>query len=313
MKVYHNITELIGHTPLLELTNYEREHELQARVLAKLECMNPAGSSKDRVAANMIAQAEAEGKLRPKATIIEPTSGNTGIGLAAVGAAKGYHVMLMMPDTMSEERRILAEAYGAEIVLTPGEKGMAGAVAQADAMHMFMSGSLLAGQFDNPANPDVHYRTTGPEIWEDTDGTVDLFVAGVGTGGTISGVGRCLKERNPNVKIVAVEPAGSPLLSEGHAGPHGLQGIGANFVPKNLDRSVVDEVITVEDEIAFNACREIAQLDGVLVGITSGAAVWAAAELARRPENRGKTIVALLPDTGERYLSTSVFRENRLL
>lgn len=313
MKVYHNITELIGHTPLLELTNYEREHELQATVLAKLECMNPAGSSKDRVAANMIAQAEAEGKLRPKATIIEPTSGNTGIGLAAVGAAKGYHVMLMMPDTMSEERRILAEAYGAEIVLTPGEKGMAGAVAQADAMHMFMSGSLLAGQFDNPANPDVHYRTTGPEIWEDTDGTVDLFVAGVGTGGTISGVGRCLKERNPNVKIVAVEPAGSPLLSEGHAGPHGLQGIGANFVPKNLDRSVVDEVITVEDEIAFNACREIAQQDGVLVGITSGAAVWAAAELARRPENRGKTIVALLPDTGERYLSTPVFRENRLL
>ena len=313
MKVYHNITELIGHTPLLELTNYEREHELQATVLAKLECMNPAGSSKDRVAANMIAQAEAEEKLRPKATIIEPTSGNTGIGLAAVGAAKGYHVMLMMPDTMSEERRALAEAYGAEIVLTPGEKGMAGAVAQADAMHMLMSGSIIAGQFDNPANPEVHYKTTGPEIWEDTDGTVDVFVAGVGTGGTISGVGRYLKEQNPNVKIVAVEPAGSPMLSEGHAGSHGLQGIGPNFVPKNLDRGVVDEIITVEDEVAFNACREIAQLDGVLVGITSGAAAWAAAELASRSENRGKTIVALLPDTGERYLSTSVFRENRLL
>lgn len=313
MKVYHHVTELIGHTPLLELTNYEQEHELGATILAKLECMNPAGSSKDRVAAAMIARAEAEGKLRPKATIIEPTSGNTGIGLAAVGAAKGYHVMLMMPDTMSEERRALAEAYGAEIVLTPGAKGMAGSVAQAEATQMFMTGSIIAGQFDNPANPEAHYATTGPEIWEDTDGTVDIFVAGVGTGGTITGVGRYLKEQNPGVKIVAVEPAGSPLLSEGHAGAHGLQGIGANFVPKNLDRSVLDEILTVEDEAAFNACREIAQQDGVLVGITSGAAVWAAAELARRPENQGKTIVALLPDTGERYLSTPVFRENRLL
>lgn len=313
MKVYHNVTELIGHTPLLELTNYEQKHELQATILAKLECMNPAGSAKDRVAANMIARAEADGELRTKATIIEPTSGNTGIGLAAVGAAKGYHVVLMMPDTMSEERRALAEAYGAEIVLTPGDKGMAGAVAQAEAMHTFLSGSIIAGQFDNPANPEAHYKTTGPEIWEDTDGTVDIFVAGVGTGGTVSGTGRYLKEKNPDVKIVAVEPARSPLLSGGQAGPHGLQGIGANFVPKNLDRSILDEIIPVGDEVAFNACREIAQQDGVLVGITSGAAVWAAAELAKRPENKGKTIVALLPDTGERYLSTPVFRENQLL
>jgi cysteine synthase A len=313
MKIAHSVTDLIGHTPLLELTNYEHDNELKALVLGKLECMNPAGSAKDRAAAAMIEAAEKAGELRPKATIIEPTSGNTGIALAAIGAAKGYHVTLMMPDTMSPERRALAEAYGAELVLTPGEKGMAGSVAQAEALHMFMSHSIIAGQFDNPANPEAHYRTTGPEIWEDTEGTVDIFVAGVGTGGTITGVGRYLKEKNPKVQIVAVEPAASPLLSQGRSGPHGLQGIGANFVPKNLDRSLLDEIVPVEEKYAFAVCRALAQREGILVGITSGAAVWAAGELAKRPENAGKTIVALLPDTGERYLSTPVFRDNELV
>ena len=256
----------------------------------------------------MIARAEAEGKLAPGATIIEPTSGNTGIGLAAVGAALGYHVILTMPDTMSVERRSLIAAYGAEIVLTPGSEGMAGAVAKAEALHRETPGSIIAGQFDNPANPEAHYRTTGPEIWEDTEGSVDIFVAGVGTGGTISGVGRYLKEQNPNVKIVAVEPASSPLLTQGHAGPHGLQGIGANFVPDNLDRGILDEILTVTDQDAYETGRALARREGILVGLTSGAAVWAAAELARRPENQGKTIVALLPDSGERYLSTPMFQ-----
>ena len=256
----------------------------------------------------MIARAEAEGKLAPGATIIEPTSGNTGIGLAAVGAALGYHVILTMPDTMSVERRSLIAAYGAEIVLTPGSEGMAGAVGKAEALHRETPGSIIAGQFDNPANPEAHYRTTGPEIWEDTEGSVDIFVAGVGTGGTISGVGRYLKEQNPDVKIVAVEPASSPLLTQGHAGPHGLQGIGANFVPDNLDRGILDEILTVTDQDAYETGRALARREGILVGITSGAAVWAAAELARRPENQGKTIVALLPDSGERYLSTPMFQ-----
>ena len=308
MKIARSVTELIGRTPLLELCNYEEDHGLQATILAKLECKNPAGSAKDRVAVNMIARAAEEGKLSPGATIIEPTSGNTGIGLAAVGAALGYHVILTMPDTMSVERRSLIAAYGAEIVLTPGSEGMAGAVAKAEALHRETPGSIIAGQFDNPANPEAHSRTTGPEIWEDTEGNVDLFVAGVGTGGTISGVGRYLKEKNPNVKIVAVEPASSPLLTQGHAGPHGLQGIGANFVPDNLDRGILDEILTVTDQDAYETGRALARREGILVGITSGAAVWAAAELARRPENQGKTIVALLPDSGERYLSTPMFQ-----
>lgn len=309
MNIRHSVTELIGHTPLLELSNYEQTHALPATLLVKLECMNPAGSAKDRVAANMIRRAEEEGRLAPGATIIEPTSGNTGIGLAAVGASRGYHVILTMPETMSVERRNLIAAYGAEIVLTPGGEGMNGAVAKARELAQATPGSLLAGQFDNPANPEAHYLATGPEIWEDTDGQVDIFVAGVGTGGTVSGVGRYLKEQNSAVRLVAVEPLRSPLLSQGHAGPHGLQGIGANFVPENLDRALLDEIITVSDEDAYAAGRELAQQEGILVGITSGAAVWAAAQLALRPENRGKTIVALLPDTGERYLSTAMFQK----
>ena len=309
MPIYHSVTELIGRTPLLELCRYEKNHGLRATVLAKLECMNPAGSAKDRVAANMIARAEAEGRLAPGGTVIEPTSGNTGIGLAAVAAAKGYHVILTMPDTMSVERRALIAAYGAEIVLTPGAEGMAGAVARAEELHRSIPGSIIAGQFENPANPEAHERTTGPEIWADTDGKVDIFVAGAGTGGTVSGVGRYLKAQNPKIQIVAFEPASSPLLTEGHAGPHGLQGIGANFVPENLDRSVLDEILTVTDEDAYDTGRELARTEGILVGITSGAAVWAAAQLAMRPENAGKTIVALLPDSGERYLSTPMFQE----
>lgn len=308
MPIYRSVTELIGRTPLLELRNYEKHHSLRATLLAKLECMNPAGSAKDRVAANMIARAEAEGHLAPGGTIIEPTSGNTGIGLAAVAAARGYHVILTMPDTMSVERRALIAAYGAEIVLTPGAEGMAGAVAKAEELHRGIPGSIIAGQFENPANPEAHERTTGPEIWADTDGKVDIFVAGAGTGGTVSGVGRYLKAQNPNIKIVAFEPASSPLLTEGHAGPHGLQGIGANFVPENLDRGVLDEILTVTDADAYAAGRELARTEGILVGITSGAAVWAAAQLAMRPENTGKTIVALLPDSGERYLSTPMFQ-----
>ena len=309
MPIYHSVTELIGRTPLLELCNYEKHHGLGATVLAKLECRNPAGSAKDRVAANMIARAEAEGRLAPGGTVIEPTSGNTGIGLAAVAAAKGYNVILTMPDTMSVERRALIAAYGAEIVLTPGAEGMAGAVARAEELHRSIPGSIIAGQFENPANPEAHERTTGPEIWADTDGKVDIFVAGAGTGGTVSGVGRYLKAQNPKIQIVAFEPASSPLLTEGHAGPHGLQGIGANFVPENLDRSVLDEILTVTDEDAYDTGRELARTEGILVGITSGAAVWAAARLAARPENAGKTIVALLPDSGERYLSTPRFQE----
>ena len=309
MPVFHSVTELIGRTPLLELCNYEKRHGLQATLLAKLECMNPAGSAKDRVAANMIAQAEAAGRLAPGGTIIEPTSGNTGIGLAAVAAAKGYRVILTMPDTMSVERRALIAAYGAEIVLTPGTEGMAGAVAKAEELHRSIPGSMIAGQFENPANPEAHEKTTGPEIWADTEGKVDIFVAGAGTGGTVSGTGRYLKARNPAVKIVAFEPASSPLLTEGRAGPHGLQGIGANFVPENLDRSVLDEILTVADADAYATGRELARTEGILVGITSGAAVWAAAKLARRPENAGKAIVALLADSGERYLSAPMFQE----
>ena len=309
MNIAHSITDLIGHTPLLELCRYEADHGLEATILGKLERQNPAGSAKDRVAAAMIDQAEHQGRLAPGGTIIEPTSGNTGIGLAAVGAAKGYRVILTMPDTMSVERRSLIAAYGAEIVLTPGAEGMAGAVAKAEELAASIPGSIVAGQFENPANPAAHMATTGPEIWADTDGKVDIFVAGAGTGGTLTGVGRYLKEKNPAVRVVAVEPASSPLLTQGRAGAHGLQGIGANFVPENLDRSVLDEIIPVTDEDAYAAGRELARREGILVGITSGAAVWAAAELARRPENRGKVIVALLPDSGERYLSTPMFQE----
>ncbi|WP_417044459.1 cysteine synthase A [Dysosmobacter sp.] len=309
MNIITSVTGLIGRTPLLELRRYSAAHDLPATILAKLECMNPAGSAKDRVAARMVAQAEAEGRLAPGGTIIEPTSGNTGIGLAAVGAAKGYRVILTMPDTMSVERRSLIAAYGAEIVLTPGAEGMAGAVAKAEELRQSIPGSIIAGQFDNPANPAAHFDTTGPEIWTDTDGAVDVFVAGIGTGGTISGVGRYLKAQKSTVQIVGVEPASSPLLTQGHAGPHGLQGIGANFVPQNLDRSVVDEILTATETDAYAAGRELARTEGVLAGITSGAALWVAAELARRPENRGKVIVALLPDSGERYLSTPMFRD----
>ena len=309
MNIAYSITDLIGHTPLLRLMNYEVVHDLPVTLLAKLERANPAGSAKDRVAAYMIAAAQPEGRLAPAGTIIQPTSGNTGIGLAAVGAAKGYHVILTMPDTMSVERRNLIAAYGAEIVLTPGKEGMAGAVAKAEALSRTIPGSIIAGQFDNPANPQAHFRTTGPEIWADTEGKVDIFVAGAGTGGTLTGTGRYLKARNPAVQVVAVEPASSPLLTEVHAGPHGLQGIGANFIPANLDRSVLDEIIPVTDEDAYRTGRDLARREGILVGITSGAAVWAAAELARRPENRGKVIVALLPDSGERYLSTPMFRD----
>ena len=294
MNIAHSITDLIGYTPLLELERYGEAHGLPAAILAKLERANPAGSAKDRVAAHMIACAEAEGRLSPGGTIIEPTSGNTGIGLAAVGAAK---------------RRNLIAAYGAQIVLTPGAEGMSGAVAKAEELQKEIPGSIIAGQFENPANPAAHEATTGPEIWADTDGKVDIFVAGAGTGGTLTGTGRYLKAQNPAVQVVAVEPASSPLLTKGHAGPHGLQGIGANFIPANLDRSVLDEIIPVTDEDAYAAGRELARREGILVGITSGAAVWAAAELARRPENRGKVIVALLPDSGERYLSTPMFRD----
>ena len=307
MKIAHDVRDLIGYTPLLELGRYARAHGLEARLLAKLERINPAGSAKDRVAAQMIARAEAEGRLRSGGTIIEPTSGNTGIGLAAVGAACGYRVILTMPDTMSVERRSLIAAYGAEIVLTPGAQGMAGAVEKAEALQREIPGSIVAGQFENPANPEAHACTTGPEIWTDTDGQVDIFVAGIGTGGTVSGVGRYLKAQNAAVRVVGVEPASSPLLTQGHAGPHGLQGIGANFVPGNLDRSVVDEILPVTEEDAYATGRELARREGILVGITSGAAVWAAAQLALRPENRGKVIVALLPDDGGRYLSTPMF------
>ncbi len=309
MSLVHTFTELIGGTPLLELNNLRETHRLQAALLAKLEGMNPAGSAKDRVGAAMIADAESRGLLAPGATIIEPTSGNTGIGLAAVAAAKGYRVILTMPDSMSQERQLLLKAYGADIVLTPGAKGMAGAIAEAQRLAAEIPGSFIPGQFDNPANPAAHYATTGPEIWTDTEGRVDVFVAGVGTGGTITGVGRYLKEHNPAVQVVAVEPAASPVLSGGAAGVHGLQGIGAGFLPAALDTTVYDSVVPVTEEQAYAAARELARREGVLCGISSGAALYAALELAAKPEYAGKTVVVLLPDVGDRYLSTPLFAE----
>ncbi len=309
MKIYHQATELIGNTPLMELGNYEQAHQLHATILAKLEYFNPAGSVKDRIAKAMLDDAEEKGKLKKGSVIIEPTSGNTGIGLASVAAARGYRIILTMPETMSVERRTLLKAYGAELVLTEGAKGMKGAIAKAEELAREIPNSFIPGQFVNPANPAVHYRTTGPEIWRDTEGKVDFFVAGVGTGGTLTGVGRYLKEQNPNVKIVAVEPATSPVLSKGIAGAHKIQGIGAGFVPETLDTKVYDEIIPVENEDAFAAGREIARREGVLVGISSGAALHAATVLAQRPENKDKIIVALMPDTGDRYLSTALFSE----
>ena len=306
-KIYTSADQLIGHTPLLELTHLEKAEGLKTKILAKLEYFNPAGSAKDRVAKAMIDDAEAKGLLKEGSVIIEPTSGNTGIGLAAVAAARGYRTIIVMPETMSLERRQLMKAYGAELVLTEGAKGMSGAIAKAEQLAKEIPGGFVAGQFVNPANPEAHRQTTGPEIWGDTDGKVDIFVAGVGTGGTITGVGEYLKSKNPNVKIVAVEPAGSPVLSGGKPGPHKLQGIGAGFVPQVLNTSVYDEIIPVENEDAFQTSRRIGSTEGVLVGISSGAAAWAALQLAKRPENEGKTIVALLPDTGDRYLSTELF------
>ena len=304
--IFGSAAELIGGTPLLELKNFGKN--LNVRLLAKLECFNPGGSAKDRVALAMILDAEKSGKLTPGSVIIEPTSGNTGIGLAAVASSRGYRCIIVMPDSMSMERQILMTAFGAELVLTPGKDGMSGAIAKAEEMAASIPHSFIPDQFNNPANPSAHYATTGPEIWRDTDGQVDIFVAGVGTGGTITGVGRYLKEQNPNIKVVAVEPAGSPLLSGGKAGPHGLQGIGANFIPGALDTTIYDEVIPVTESDAYTAGRDLGRREGVLVGISSGAALHAALILASRPENAGKTIVALLPDTGDRYLSTEMFR-----
>ena len=308
-KIYTSADQLIGKTPLLELTHVEKNENLDARILAKLEYFNPAGSVKDRIAKKMIDDAEEKGLLKPGSVIIEPTSGNTGIGLASVAAARGYRIIIVMPETMSVERRQLMKAYGAELVLTEGAKGMKGAIARADELAKEIPNSFIPGQFVNPANPQAHRETTGPEIWEDTDGKVDIFVAGVGTGGTVTGVGEYLKSKNPAVKIVAVEPASSPVLSEGKAGSHKIQGIGAGFVPDVLDTSVYDEIIPVKNEDAFAAGKSIGRSEGVLVGISSGAALWAAVELAKRPENKGKTIVALLPDTGDRYLSTALFAD----
>lgn len=307
--IYTSADQLIGKTPLLELTHIEHTEKLEARILAKLEYFNPAGSVKDRVAKAMIDDAEAKGLLNPRSVLIEPTSGNTGIGLAAVAAARGYRIILVMPETMSVERRQLLKAYGAELVLTEGSKGMKGAIAKAEELAKEIPDSFLPGQFVNPANPAIHRATTGPEIWQDTDGQVDIFVAGVGTGGTITGVGGYLKSRNPSVKVVAVEPADSPVLSGGAAGAHKIQGIGAGFVPEILNTEVYDEILTVSNENAFAYGKRVGQLEGVLVGISSGAAVWAAVELAKRPENKGKTIVVLLPDTGDRYLSTPLFSD----
>ncbi|MGN0699179.1 MAG: cysteine synthase A [Ruminiclostridium sp.] len=309
MRTFEKITDLIGGTPILKLNNYIALNELPANIYAKLEYFNPAGSVKDRIAKAMIDDAEAKGALKPGAVIIEPTSGNTGIGLAAVAASKGYRIILTMPETMSVERRNLLKAYGAELVLTDGAKGMKGAIAKAEELAQQIEGGFIPSQFTNNANPTAHFNTTGPEIWEDTDGKVDIFVAGVGTGGTVSGVGKYLKSKNPNVKVVAVEPAGSPVLSKGVSGPHKIQGIGAGFVPETLDTKIYDEIIAVENEDAFATGRTLARKEGLLVGISSGAAVFAASQLAKRPENKGKNIVVLLPDTGDRYLSTPMFAE----
>lgn len=309
-KIYENATELIGHTPLMKVSNYAKDQGIEdATLLVKVELFNPAGSVKDRVALAMIEDAEKKGKLKPGATIIEPTSGNTGIGLASVAAAKGYRTVLTLPETMSVERRNLLKAYGAELVLTEGAKGMKGAIAKAEELQKEIPNSIILGQFDNPANPAAHAATTGPEIWEDTDGKVDIFVAGVGTGGTVTGIGTFLKSKNPDIRVVAVEPADSPVLSGGKPGPHKLQGIGAGFVPSILNTQIYDEVFTVTTEEAFSSGRLIAHKEGILVGITSGAALYAAAQIAKRPENKGKTIVALLPDSGDRYLSTPMFTE----
>lgn len=309
MAIYKSALDLVGNTPLVEVSNFSKKHNLEANIFAKLEYFNPAGSVKDRIAKAIIEDAEEKGLLKEGSVIIEPTSGNTGIGLAAVAASKGYRIIIAMPETMSVERRNLMKAYGAELVLTDGAKGMKGAIAKADELAAEIPNSFIAGQFVNPVNPATHKATTGPEIWKDTDGKVDIFVAGVGTGGTISGVGEYLKEQNPAIKIVAVEPATSPVLSKGEAGPHKIQGIGAGFVPATLNTEVYDEIITVENEDAFATGKEFAKAEGVLVGISSGAALWAAKELAKRPENKGKNIVALLPDTGDRYLSTPLFAE----
>ena len=308
-RIYQSAEELIGRTPLLKLNRYAAEKEYGGAILAKLEYLNPAGSAKDRAALFMVNDAEKRGILKPGGTVIEPTSGNTGIGLAMVAVRRGYRVIIVMPDSMSKERRTLMTAYGAELVLTPGSEGMKGAIEKAESLKEEIPGSFILGQFENPANAEAHYRTTGPEIWEDTEGRVDLFVAGVGTGGTVTGVGRYLKEQNPEVKIIAVEPASSPLLSKGYAGPHGLQGIGANFVPELLDREIYDEVITVTEEEAFGAARTLAKTEGILCGISSGAALFAGETLAKRKENTGKNIVVFLPDTGDRYLSTSLYEE----
>ncbi len=309
MNVYSSVTELIGKTPLLEVKKIEKGKELDAKILVKLELFNPAGSAKDRIAKAMVDDAEQKGLLKEGSVIIEPTSGNTGIGLSAIAAARGYRIIIVMPETMSIERRNLMKAYGAELVLTEGAKGMKGAIAKAEELAKEIPNSFIPSQFTNPANPAIHEKTTGVEIYNDTDGNVDIFVAGVGTGGTVSGVGKYLKSKNPNVKVVAVEPAGSPVLSKGVSGSHKIQGIGAGFVPETLDTKIYDEIITVENEDAFETGRLIARTEGVLVGISSGAALWAAIQLAKRPENKGKTIVALLPDTGERYLSTAMFAE----
>ena len=307
--IYSSMEDLIGGTPLLELKKIEKEFNLKARVLAKLEYFNPAGSVKDRIAKEMILDAEEKGILKSGSTIIEPTSGNTGIGLAAVGTARGYKVILVMPETMSVERRMMMKAYGAEIVLSEGSKGMKGAIAKAEELHQSIPGSIIPGQFDNSANPRAHYKTTGPEIWEDTDGEVDIFIAGVGTGGTVSGVGKYLKEKKSSVEVIAVEPKGSPVLSEGHPGPHKIQGIGAGFVPKTLDTSIYDKVVTAVEEDAYKAARDMGKREGILVGISSGAALSVAIEEAKKLENEGKTIVVLLPDTGDRYFSTPLFKE----
>ena len=308
MTIHKSVSELIGNTPLVELSNFEKNHNLEATILGKVELFNPAGSVKDRIAKAMIDEAVKAGKVNDDTVLIEPTSGNTGIGLAAIAAARGNRLIITMPETMSIERRNLMKAYGAEVVLTDGSKGMKGAIAKAQELAGEISNSFIPSQFTNPANPAIHEATTGPEIWRDTEGKVDILVAGVGTGGTVTGTGRYLKSQNPDVKVVAVEPAGSPVLSEGHAGAHKIQGIGAGFIPDTLDTSVYDEVIAVADEDAFETGRELAAKDGLLVGISSGAAVWAAGQLAQRPENKGKTIVAILPDTGERYLSTAMFK-----